>query len=62
MMTGLQKDVLEIVLKSQLSIEIAVSNRLTEMKALYDTNNVNDLLSITNTKISEIKRQLKEIQ
>ena len=58
-MTGLQKDVLEIILKSQLNIETAVLNRLIEARAQYDTNNIGDLILVTNAKIDEIKRQLK---
>lgn len=58
-MTGLQKDVLEIILKSQLDIETAVLNRLFEARQQYDTLNIGDLIIVSNAKINEIKRQLK---
>lgn len=60
-MTGLQKDILEIILKSQLNIKEAVMARLVEMRERYATNNVADLISVTQAELDEIKRQLKHI-
>ena len=60
-MTGLQKDVLEIILKSQLMIEEEVNKRLNELYKLNNSTQNLDLIDISNTKIQEIKRQLSII-
>ena len=60
-MTGLQKDVLEIILKSQLMIEEEVNKRLNELYKLNNSTQNLDLIDISNTKIEEIKRQLSII-
>lgn len=57
-MTGLEKSFLLIILKSQLQIENAVMERLKVDQSRYDTNNIGDLISITNAKLKEIRRQI----
>ena len=60
-MTGLQKDILEIILKSQLMIEEEVNKRLNELYKLNNSTQNLDLIDISNTKMKEIKRQLNMI-
>ena len=61
-MTGLTTDILEVMLKSQLQIENAVMERLKVRQNAYDTDNIRDLISITDAKLIEIRRQIKFIE
>ncbi len=61
-MTGLTTDILEVILKSQLQIENAVMERLKVRQNNYDTDNIRDLISITDVKLIEIRRQITVIE
>lgn len=61
-MTQLQKDILLVILKSQLQIENAVWDRLNEMRKSYDTSFLSDNILITSTRIAEIRRQINLIE
>ena len=61
-MTQLQKDILLVILKSQLEIENKVWDRLNEMRKSYDTAFVSDNTIIASTRIAEIRRQINLIE
>ena len=61
-MTALTIDILEAILKSQLQIENAVMDRLKVRQEHYDTDNISDLISVTDAKLIEIRRQIKFIE
>lgn len=61
-MTGLTTDILEVILKSQLQIENAVMERLKVRQDHLDTDSISDLISITDVKLIEIRRQIKVIE
>lgn len=61
-MTQLQVDILLVILKSQLEVEEKVYEKLQEMRKNYDTTWISDNISISITKISEIKRQINILE
>ena len=57
-MTGLEKSMLTVFLKSQLEIEKVAFDRLNGLRAQFDKSNFSDAWIVQNEKVTEIKRQL----
>ena len=71
-MTGFQIDILKIMLKSQLQIEVAALNAMKELnantpsgydiKAVIKQQNLEDSIVVTETKLTEIRRQISVLE